>query len=768
MRDSVAPKKYSLWTLLKDHHKIEIPIIQRDYAQGRKSKEVNLVRQNFLKSIFKGLTQDAEKLDFDFVYGNIEERSGKSVFIPLDGQQRLTTLFLLHWYMACKEKRLSEVSKELAKFGYETRTSSREFCKNLSESELDLSFANENISDQIKNSGWFFSSWTKDPTVQSMLVMLDEIHLFEKPEGVSLDSLIGPIETARIHFHFLALDNFGLGDTLYVKMNARGKSLSDFETFKAQFEQFLEENHPKQKERFAEFIDNDWTDIFWPFRKDNVIDSAFMNYLQFMSQMIYFEKIGEEEIDASSVDVFNEIYSDSLRLEILFSSLDAWKKIENQLVQSGDFSAAFFSKIFYDALTKQPTDLVNIFEKDINLFQQCIFDNGFFLRQMTLLYAVTLHLIKFQKNPIGNHLNHKLRILRNLLSRIRQRKDRKFESDFRVEGIHRRLKDIRALMELENDPYEALYNNFEMPAFKEYLKHETEKAKIIIEQPHLKETIFELEDHPLLQGLLHNFDLEKNAKNLPSISKAFVDIWSQSDNNLLVRALLATHDFSLWVGESRLGNRYYFGSPDGWHTILTANADKPSQEFRKTFSSFLTKYNSYTNLSCEERLAAIIDHFLASKPEIDWRYYFVKYPKMQLGKINEWEPEKNLYAWPVENDFELRAMTKESLRGYHINPYINTVIHEVNDSNICNEQWSWSSDTEVSPLWLNNGIRMFSVEEGWNIFLPEGKPMSKKLKLEYSLLLKGKGDEKHYLLQENEEKDRIEIAVDFCMAAYKL
>lgn len=76
--------------------KIEIPIIQRDYAQGRQTDDVNRIRERFLTSLYDALTLD-KQIKLDFVYGDINENG---VLIPLDGQQRLTTLFLLHWYIA--------------------------------------------------------------------------------------------------------------------------------------------------------------------------------------------------------------------------------------------------------------------------------------------------------------------------------------------------------------------------------------------------------------------------------------------------------------------------------------------------------------------------------------------------------------------------------------------------------------------------------------------------------------------------------------------
>ena len=84
--------------------KISIPIIQRDYAQGRMDSKSSNIRNKFLDEIFNRLDND-ENLFLDFVYGNIEGDK----FIPIDGQQRLTTLFLLHLYFAKKENKECEV-----------------------------------------------------------------------------------------------------------------------------------------------------------------------------------------------------------------------------------------------------------------------------------------------------------------------------------------------------------------------------------------------------------------------------------------------------------------------------------------------------------------------------------------------------------------------------------------------------------------------------------------------------------------------------------
>ena len=142
-------KAISFWQFL-EKYKIEIPIIQRDYAQGRKGKEE--LRRSFLTNLKEALDNNKE-LKLDFVYGAINNNT----LTPLDGQQRLTTLWLLHWYVALRAGKLEELCEKLKKFSYETRVSSREFCEQLCNCENFKSFKPENdkIVDFITNQTWF-------------------------------------------------------------------------------------------------------------------------------------------------------------------------------------------------------------------------------------------------------------------------------------------------------------------------------------------------------------------------------------------------------------------------------------------------------------------------------------------------------------------------------------------------------------------------------------------------------------------------------------
>ena len=280
----------SFWNFLSEHS-VEIPIIQRDYAQGRKGKES--LRRGFLTDL-KNALDSKEEMKLDFVYG--AEKDGK--LNPLDGQQRLTTLWLLHWYVALRAKKLREASDILKKFTYETRISSREFfeelCKTANFDEKFDKIGGSNVVGFITKQTWFYSAWNQDPTIQSMLRMLggtkgQNKHGANFVNGIEdlfagtadfqnyWESLTG--SNCPIVFYNLPLKDFGLSDDLYIKMNARGKQLTSFENFKADLigyiekqskDESLSKNEREEWENLLDAadgipikLDTSWTGIFW-------------------------------------------------------------------------------------------------------------------------------------------------------------------------------------------------------------------------------------------------------------------------------------------------------------------------------------------------------------------------------------------------------------------------------------------------------------------------------------------------------------------------
>ena len=95
----------TFWNLIESHN-IEIPIIQRDYAQGRIDK--NEIRSNFLNALFNSLS-NSKSIRLDFIYGSIVNDS----FQPLDGQQRLT-LFIYYIGMLHSKKIFRDLNSKIS------------------------------------------------------------------------------------------------------------------------------------------------------------------------------------------------------------------------------------------------------------------------------------------------------------------------------------------------------------------------------------------------------------------------------------------------------------------------------------------------------------------------------------------------------------------------------------------------------------------------------------------------------------------------------
>ena len=78
----------------------------------------------------------------------------------------------------------------------------------------------------------------------------------------------------------------GLTDELYIKMNSRGKPLTEFEHFKAEWENYIKKIDEASAERISRKIDIDWTDVFWPYRGDNnIMRNILMNVVLVTSLM---------------------------------------------------------------------------------------------------------------------------------------------------------------------------------------------------------------------------------------------------------------------------------------------------------------------------------------------------------------------------------------------------------------------------------------------------------------------------------------------------
>lgn len=329
--------EYTFFSLINEFEKIEIPRIQRSYAQGRKNEKI--VRDDFLNSIMNALkNKENSRLSLNFIYGMCEDNKKK--FIPIDGQQRLTTLYLLYWYLNNFEEddNKKEKRKELLKrFTYETRESSKEFCTELASSNIDMELEDlkndntENITKKIENQTWYLLQWKDDPTIKAMLIMLSAIENKLKDEDIeTIKENAFDENKKRIYFYFIETKTFGSADDLYVKMNSRGKKLTSFENFKSKLEGYMDRENQNDifsdiKEKFKNKIDNEWLNYFWEQIK-RIKDKEEKAKI----------KNKAEQIDRCLMNLFMTIFENEMALKLM-TEKKTGDEIKNKIKDYDDF-----------------------------------------------------------------------------------------------------------------------------------------------------------------------------------------------------------------------------------------------------------------------------------------------------------------------------------------------------------------------------------------------------------------------------------------------
>lgn len=486
--------KHTLLSLCEEYNKIEIPIIQRDYAQGRAEQEN--VRNRFVDYLVESLSAN-RKIELDFVYGNVREDIDRNkpnqkvyTFIPIDGQQRLTTLWLLHWFLAKRENCLADIKRYLNKFVYETRPAAHDFCRLIVEKPIPVGHL-ENISDAIVNQVWFDNEWLKDGTVSGMLQMLKTFGQYpELLNGkIHLSQLLAP--NNDITFYFVELKEFGLSEELYIRMNARGKILTGFENFKSEFYKII-----KDYDRLDEIKDKMeylWVENLWDYRGDDyLIDDGFMNYLEFITKMLYFKDAKPRDdkgyaSDFRDLRLIKKIYSIPKNIDFLVDALDNIPQIKS-----------FKDKLPFWQRTETLTlpELLELLIKGVN---DITTENAF------SLYAAILY--------IHNHkdlteLPYFIRVVRNLAINTDDNSEREWPRILKSLDDFVKVSDIRSYVAKPEFNLIGFYN----PQCRE----EHFKALLL---PQYERIIFDAEDNQRFKGYLR-----------PLIASCYVNNAEEIDN----------------------------------------------------------------------------------------------------------------------------------------------------------------------------------------------------------------------------------------------
>lgn len=760
---------YTLKELL-DKYSVVIPQLQRDYAQGR--DEAKELRVRFLSQILDVLREE-ERLNLDFVYGYDKALSPNHhpIFYPLDGQQRLTTLWLLHWYLLPSES-LAEEREWLLQFSYHTRSSSTRFCQLLVEyavvdgSRLDVA--------AIKDQPWYRQSYNADATITAMLGTLRTIkELVAREERSALWERLCHQRALTFDVIDIKGEEFRLTDELYIKMNARGKQLTSFECYKADLTRALREIGEQDvpccykgkplsyADYFAFKVDNEWLDLFYH-REIDGLDERMYGFIQNIAKLCFFldPENAKKNVDAFTYWDSANVFSIQDNADRLISILDLFERIQAKQPLRDFFATLTPSIRFSEEDGKDASASVK------DLFRESCDKNASV--NLVLLLAMSYYMETYKLVEATEELQDYLRVVRNLLWGERQLDEMHYQSNVRINSLLNYWGWIEPLAS-RKQVLDAVKSSGEVFLKKKKENEKEPKSKLhqrvdfILKYPELKPLIGELEDHPLLAGQLGIFDLDQDANDFKRQAEAFKLIFDPAfcargdADKLIIRALVASgypgvQGKNVWGGYR---DTWFFGGNGRWSTVLSIKEYEQSEQ-RKAIRQLLSQFAGGTG-DTKERLQRIIDAYLESEDakRRGWRYYFVKYPEFYSG-------DTNFFAWDNREETadayvdSLKSFSSNPLIGYHANAYVQVVWRLVGRGDThCRPEWVQGAKDSRLHL-VRSGIYIGHTPEGWRIDLPQGYVLSEEIMQEFGL------SPSNLILRETPTADRLERAVAFC------
>jgi len=675
-----------------EKYQVEIPRIQRDYTYGSKTTKTERVLGKLLRDIHHALSnapdpQNDIELILDFVYG-----SNNDTFQPLDGQQRLTTLFLIYFFAAIKAN--IKIDKS---FKYATRDDSTIFCEEL----LGLEYSDDKVSivEQIKDSAFYRPSFNDDPSIRSILVVLEAIEkvfsdMVSNDEPKKLWDKLN--KDCPVKFYCLDFGKFSLSDDLYIKMNSRGKQLTEYEIFKSQFEKYIEITLKDKdlKYKTARLFDNDFTDLIWDKqRRDKTkIDSGFVFLFKNLIVLLYHKyKNGNIDFDWSK-----PLYDNMSLLGITNDDINFIIDFLNEFRYVQKKVPSFFEEFCYkDEVSvlsdKTQPEKIRFFKSNVDVLTDAcnsVLKNP----QLVSLYAEYCA-IKASKGKSEFILA--FRHVRNLVE---------FSDDElgHAERIPAMLKEIDMIFDGNIQSIAAKDSKFNTTQFEEELEKEKHKDAW--------SKLFEYENHDILRGSLslfahpHEFSLSDKGK-LDSLVERLQKICFVFDNEAKkndqkIRACLLSigdisqqHDMNC---HSKMVGRKY-GS---WRLMFTSSNFFKSEGIR--IMDVLDKVNKECPLS------------VSPLPTDDWRYYvtdekyypdtYVSYDAAKYGYYFFEDINKPLEMWLLQSTSSSKDNVMWKL--------MNNLLYENIPDGIEAKLWKYQIDHCVI---LNKRLSIDALQNGWYI-----------------------------------------------------
>lgn len=285
MGNNTQDNEYTLSALFSGDRKIVIPDLQRDYCWGDPDK--TLVR-DFVNNLIQSEKNidESDTLNLGVVYG-YEQPKGHIQLC--DGQQRITTLFLLLGML--NRKSADNEFKQLLISDFELERDDKEPYLQYAIRESSLYFLSDLVcqffltSDiatvsEIEKSPWYFNEYRHDPSIQSMLHALTTIESLLADQDEQWCKRFGNFITTKLRLLYVDLENRSNGEETFVVINTTGEPLSATQNLKPLVcEALINAEHAKRNNIYEQWEDmENW---FW-LKRLNGNDTADAGMKEFM------------------------------------------------------------------------------------------------------------------------------------------------------------------------------------------------------------------------------------------------------------------------------------------------------------------------------------------------------------------------------------------------------------------------------------------------------------------------------------------------------
>ncbi|MBO7302522.1 MAG: DUF262 domain-containing protein [Bacteroidaceae bacterium] len=300
----VSGETYNLSELFSGNRRIIIPDLQRDYCWGDEvhTQEKKDLVSGFVKNLIS-LFDKKEGNDGGLNLGLIYGYEAPVNHIQLcDGQQRITTLFLLIGVL--NKKVYGNLFKRYLISDFEYSLDDREPYLQYSVRETSLYFLSDLVChyfvrdnddiysvdsiDAIKKSSWFFNDYNTDPSIQSMLKAITKIETILQEKGELWCKNFGEYITEQLTFMYYDMGNRRNGEETFVVINTTGEPLSATQNLKPLV--LSADINSSYSSVTGRSVAADWEEIetwFWQRRagENDTADAGFNEFMRWVTML---------------------------------------------------------------------------------------------------------------------------------------------------------------------------------------------------------------------------------------------------------------------------------------------------------------------------------------------------------------------------------------------------------------------------------------------------------------------------------------------------